>query len=391
MHRLIAIIAAITLAPSGCKPIAQAEVETKGAEAPFGAYDKSDGESPRSSPHDERYDWSTADMSEYGGAEKFKRSRAICADVLHAEPPKTDWPNAEERKTLEGCNSEKLYYGIGMPADPAKARQCALMEREAGSGLGRGASDFESMLNYFWGDGILAIVYANGRGVDRNFDVAIHMACRIDDAPAATDSRIKHLAELRDKSWTGSDFEICDNATSGFSGTFCADHSESLASEAREMKIKAIAAGWTARQKALFQKSYDLFEEYAEETHGMDCFRGTAQAACAISGAEFEMERYLRRIENLSRGDLSRPQDLDRVGDFVSPLSVTDDKEWQRFVKETAEIDKATGQEELGWYKEARKDAIAARRKFEAALLAFTRAVYPQYDDHQIRKAFADL
>lgn len=391
MRRLTAVTIAITLTLSGCKPITQAEAETKDAEAPFASYDKSDDKGPPPAAQDGDYDWSTADMSEYGGAEKFKRSRAICADVLHAEPPKVDWPNVEERKMLKGCDSEKLYYGIGMPADPAKARQCALLERDAGSGLGRGASDFESMLNYFWGEGILAIVYANGRGANRNFDIAIHMACGIDDAPAATDSRINHLAELRDKSWAGSDFEICDNATSGFSGTFCADHSASLASEAREMKVKAIAAGWTVRQKALFQKSYDLFEEYAEEAHGMDCFRGTAQAACAISGTEFEMERYLRRIENLSRGDLSRPQDSDSSGDFISPLSVTDDKEWQKFAKETAEIDKATGQEELGYYETARKDAVAARRKFEAALLAFTRATYPQYNDHQIRKAFADL
>jgi hypothetical protein len=77
---------------------------------------------------------------------------ATCARV-EALPLPTPAPLTEaEQAALAGCDSEALYYGIGTPADPVKARQCAWLERGEHDGMLRG-------------EVILMMIYANGLGV----------------------------------------------------------------------------------------------------------------------------------------------------------------------------------------------------------------------------------
>src|SRR3569623_860804 len=69
---------------------------------------------------------------------------------------------------LAGCNEQDLYYGFhGKPAYPA-ALQCGWYER---------AHPRPTEANMFYGPGVLTMLYANGQGVARNYDTAIHFAC----------------------------------------------------------------------------------------------------------------------------------------------------------------------------------------------------------------------
>ncbi|MBV9655119.1 MAG: hypothetical protein JOZ42_11215, partial [Acetobacteraceae bacterium] len=145
----------------------------------------------------------------------------------------------DETASLPGtCSSEALYYGIGMPANPALAFRCALRERNH--------ADDRSL---FSGDVMLMTMYANGVGAPRDLERAIALACEIDGAPAEVSGRVDHLASLRDQHWQGHDFSYCDDITSGAGQGFCAAHDAALADQARKTRIEAVASGWTGKEK----------------------------------------------------------------------------------------------------------------------------------------------
>ena len=86
-------------------------------------------------------------------------AKQMCASVKDVELPAADRPTpAEERRIGKAAPRSMLYFGFGRPADPVKARKCAYAEidRDAKAPIG--------------GKAILMMVYANGKGVPRNFD-----------------------------------------------------------------------------------------------------------------------------------------------------------------------------------------------------------------------------
>ena len=317
-------------------------------------------------PH---YDWSTADLSYYGDASEYAQTRKICSQLMTANPSLRDGPSAGERKTLRDCDSEALYYGIGVPADPTKARKCAILERELKG---------DQNVNYFVAEGTLMTIYSNGRGAQRNFEIAIHMACQLEDAPAATDGRIKHLSNLKRQSPTGGDFSPCDDATSGMSSGVCADHDATLAQQARERRIAILAKNWTQQQRAAFERVYKSFTDYADTAHQMDCWRGTLQSACTISAREGEVELFLSRIEILNRGQI--PKKEEQPEDGLSSNAKADSEWIESFEKE-----------ERAFYDQNARETASARRKFEYSLVVFARSVLPKFTSHQIRQILSDL
>ena len=75
--------------------------------------------------------WDWSEDTQWDG---FEESKALCRSVHHREPPASDRPTAAQERGLQGCSSEALYYGIGMPADPVRARQCAFLEMDSDAG-----------------------------------------------------------------------------------------------------------------------------------------------------------------------------------------------------------------------------------------------------------------
>jgi hypothetical protein len=315
-------------------------------------------------------DWSTKDLSYAGGASRYAASRAICASVIHAEPPAADLPNAKGQAALKGCDSEALYFGLGLPADPVKARQCAMIERT----LKR-----QAPFGFYEAEGTLAMIYANGRGVARNYDVAIHMACRIEDAPAATDARIGVLAEYRRTGWKGDSFDTCGDNRSGVGEGVCADNAARIAEQERGARIAELKRGWTPERGRLFDRLYASLRAYAETAHEMDCHGGTAHAACTIRGQDIDTERFLGRIEALVRG---RP--LPRDTPSEGPHPAIGGEAWEHYYG-------GADESEREWLKGNREQAIAARRVFERDLVAFARAALPRFTPHQVRATFANI
>jgi uncharacterized protein YecT (DUF1311 family) len=219
----------------------------------------------------------------------YTESKAICRGLLDREPPAADRPDARTAASLEGCDSEKLYYGIGMKADPVRARQCAFLEmrNEPDEGV-------------FAGRTMLMTIYANGVGAKRDLDVATHLACGLEGAPAEVDGRVRHLAGLKAKGRTDRPFDFCDDITSGLAMGYCADHAAGMAAPVREARIAQLASGLTAPQGQAFAALRRAHTAFVDAHGGGEIdMSGTARAAMEIEaeeGARDELPDLLQRL-----------------------------------------------------------------------------------------------
>lgn len=327
-------------------------------------------------------DWSQVDFSWLGLNKAYTKTRAVCAAVIDAEPPVSDLPTAKDREALEGCRSEYLYFGIGVPADPEAARKCAFLEMER-------IEEFGHPFEFFHANGMLATIYANGKGAERNLDFAIHSACQLQDAPMAMDLRIRHLDRLRREGVTAEEFSTCDHITSGISMGICASHNAALRKQSRQAFFGEWAKGFSPEQRQLFAEAYASFEEYVAISHEMDCFRGSAFAACTIEGAEGDTDEFVDRLVALAARELvpsPKPAiegDVTRSSFWWRPATMTRSE----FQEATSYMDES----DRDWYEGNLEEAIAARRQFEPKLIAFLRSIRPDLTAHQIRVLFRDI
>ncbi|MEH3147240.1 MAG: DUF1311 domain-containing protein [Methylobacterium frigidaeris] len=221
-----------------------------------------------------------------GDAGPARSSEQICRSVREVAIP--DEPETGETAP---CDAEALYYGIGRKADPEAARLCA--DRTARSG---------SSVDPFDGESLLMTIYANGRGAPRRLDVALALACRVGGAPAETEGRVLHLDRLRAENWTGSDFSVCDDATSGALAGLCAAHDERIADADRRRRLDAIATRLPPAARKTFGRLRRAGTAYAEAVgeHEVDQ-SGTARGAMAIRAQARQEDEFVALAEALDR------------------------------------------------------------------------------------------
>jgi uncharacterized protein YecT (DUF1311 family) len=233
-----------------------------------------------------RWDWGDV-KDDYG----MDASKALCRQLRNREPPASDRPTAAQAQALKGCDSEKLYYGIGMRADPVKARQCAFLEADKGD---------ESV---FGGRTMLMMVYANGRGARQDYDVAIHLACGIEGAPAESDARVTDLADRRKRGDKDGDFDYCDGITSGLAAGYCAGHRESVEGAKREAAWAQLTAAWSPAEKQALARLRAAHEAFAQASGGGEVdHSGTARAAMEIGAEEALRDALLAMLRQLEAG-----------------------------------------------------------------------------------------
>jgi uncharacterized protein YecT (DUF1311 family) len=237
------------------------------------------------------YDWSTADDELSSGAE-YASSKGLCRQLRNREPPAADAPSKAAAASLKGCSSEALYYGIGIKADPVKARQCAFLE------LSEKRDD-----SPFSGKTMLMTIYANGVGAGRDLDVATHLACGIEGAPMESHGRVSHLAELKAKGWTGRDFGYCADITSGLAGGYCASHQADIAGAKREAELAALMRTWTAGERQAFDVLRTAHTAFADAHSGGEIdLSGTLRGAMAVEAEEMLKNELLAMIRALETG-----------------------------------------------------------------------------------------
>ncbi|WP_288381308.1 lysozyme inhibitor LprI family protein [uncultured Massilia sp.] len=206
-------------------------------------------------------------------------------------------PAAEQGK-LAGCVATKLYYGIGTPVDHVRARQCALAATE-------------EQLPFQEDKGVLMMVYANGQGVPRDYALARKAACEAGGAVAETALRLEHLAEME----AGRDrkpIDVCDDATSGYMGGWCASVANDLKEQKRGAGFARLIAPWSAPQKQAFARletrAHDFFEQRSTEEVDLS---GTARAAFTIEEEARQREDLRASVAAFEKGALPRDGDAE--------------------------------------------------------------------------------
>lgn len=239
-------------------------------------------------------DWSKV-KDEFSNEPGYAASKAICAKVIDARPPRSDLPTPAQAASLKGCDAEDLYYGETGPADPAKARLCAFSQA---GGDGEGDSD-----ELFSGRNVLMMLYANGMGARRNLDLAIHYACNIDGAPMEYDGRVTHLAGLRAKGPEKDPFDFCNDITSGLAEGYCASRDQNLAEAGRNRRIDALAARADPGARDAFAALRKAAYAFADARSGAEVdMSGTARAAMSIGAEEETRDQFVKQLADFLDG-----------------------------------------------------------------------------------------
>lgn len=141
----------------------------------------------------------------------------VCRELFEkAEEPAADRPTPKEAKKLDGCDSERLYYGERTPENLRRARYCAYVEREGYD------------LPTISGPAVLMMLYANGLGVERSLELAQRFNCEVGGSVEEVAAR-RALLDAYAKGDHAKVFDICDGATGGFLKEICDGKAERLA------------------------------------------------------------------------------------------------------------------------------------------------------------------
>lgn len=184
----------------------------------------------------------------------------------------------------ENCDAANFYYGFKQPVDFVKARQCAY-----------GAHDYA----------VLTMIYANGQGVERNWDLAIHFACKAGFAADEIEGRVMHLVQLRDQHWQGKNFDICDDVTSGYMMGVCASYQATLAQTHRQRQLTELTQGWSEIDKKALQHLQNVANAFftARSANEVD-LSGTDRGASQLEEEGALRDDLMSSLKNFANGHL---------------------------------------------------------------------------------------
>lgn len=165
---------------------------------------------------------------------------------LPAEAEKAPVP-----KTSPSCASYRSYRGIGRPTNYSDARACAWRERLAQK-AGLSQNPEEPIAWVVGGSLILADIYVNGVGVERNIPLALRFACEAE--PGMAELALRDIAKPDGSGPARRRFEFCDYAATTFTMNFCSDYESEIADDRRSEFYNSLKASMTPEQQAAFGK-----------------------------------------------------------------------------------------------------------------------------------------
>ncbi|MEK6397615.1 MAG: hypothetical protein V4734_05985 [Terriglobus sp.] len=147
------------------------------------------------------------------------------------------------------CASYKSYRGIGRPVNYAAARACAWQERLAQK-AGYSQNPKEPTAWVVGGSLILADIYANGAGVERNWPLAMRFACESEAQTA--ELALPEMKKLEATPDASKRFELCSYAATTFSENFCMGYENEKAADDREGYYSSLKRSMTPEQQTAF-------------------------------------------------------------------------------------------------------------------------------------------
>lgn len=174
---------------------------------------------------------------------------ALCESFASLSLPEADAPSPAERKSLARCDSEALYYGIAKRPDFERARKCAYLELERKSSAA------------FGGATLLMMLYANGRSVSTNFDLALKFACTRRTTAAERRLTIEPLWKARAGAGLSKVFDVCDYEGETVGRTECLTRDLRILGAKRDARKAKAVMGLQSRELTFLERvAHDFFE-----------------------------------------------------------------------------------------------------------------------------------
>jgi uncharacterized protein YecT (DUF1311 family) len=230
--------------------------------------------------------------------------KRVCLQAAAAPLAQPSPARAETGSDLQHCDSTALYYGFDQPADWNAARSCAYYQR---------SHPRQSPGDPFYGPGVLTMLYANARGVPRDYELAIRFACENSwAADAEMELRIGHLEQLRDARAQVASFDLCDDGTSGLMEGACESVRQRLSDVKRRQELDRIAAGWPPRVKEAFQSLRAAEDAFVAARTGKEVdLSGTGRAAFSLEEEGRLRDQFLINLRRFARGDVPHASPAD--------------------------------------------------------------------------------
>ena len=207
-------------------------------------------------------------------------------------------PNAV--KAAPDCNATDLYDRKRNQASTSQAewdqvRACALAKND---------------------NEVLMMLYANGYGVPRDMDRAIHHACIVNFASKGEmEARIEHLTSGPK---AGQYIDVCDDIQSGHMGAVCTARREAQDSRLRDARLERASSTLPAAGRAALARLRQAAERYASEAGGAETdMQGTAAADFALQNQARLREQAMQAM-------------LDIIAGKLPPASAEDFAQWDR-------------------------------------------------------------
>jgi uncharacterized protein YecT (DUF1311 family) len=205
--------------------------------------------------------------------------------------PAADKPSSAEAAALGKCSPTALYYGTGGKVDFVKARHCAFMQPD---------ETFDPS------NGVLMMVYANGQGVPRNYELAKKAACETWSAPAELEARFEHLKRMQsDAARPSPKMDLCDDITSGLMGGVCESIRVDLATRDREIVFEKLTSKWAQGSRDALAKLRSKAEVFFVARAGGEVDQsGSARVAFLLKEENRLRTDFLRSLQAFEAGRL---------------------------------------------------------------------------------------
>jgi TPR repeat protein len=205
------------------------------------------------------------------------------------------------------CDEQALYYGFGESPNYQMALECAYRHRA------HPEAPTNSLLE---GAGTLAMLYANGEGIPRDYTLAIRFACEAGNTGGQnTEQRIGRLEALRDgKLPAGTTFDLCDQQMSGVMGAYCSDLSTKQDDVGRARRIAAIQAHMSREAQtmlAALQADENTFEESRRKGE-YPGGGGSGSVGFALNDQNKLREQFVINLEHFSISRLPKASPANR-------------------------------------------------------------------------------
>jgi uncharacterized protein YecT (DUF1311 family) len=218
----------------------------------------------------------------------------LCSEVQNLAVPTVTPASDADKEQLANCDPQDLYERAGTPAEFDAARRCALYEWNGNKHPGFNPDSSMSTL---------VILFANGDGVTRNVDLAIHIVCA-DDPPSDRVDSFDHLIVQLAKSRLAPSparLDFCspgipiDDASAAFG---CEAELDEDLENKRIHRLAQLSAAWTEPQKDAFEKVLSALASYADADSSAEAVTGT--------GYGMDMLRVKDEVNRQFAGDINR-------------------------------------------------------------------------------------